>query len=84
MYLFNFNLPILMCNLEDQVAAMLNAYNNTDCPTLDPLCFLDEGSDFKNEWRDCLLGELTAEEQVWSDRMTRAWVNFAIHGYGII
>ena len=50
------------------------------CPITDPLCVIHEGSDFKKEWGECITGELTQEEQVWSDRIVKAWTNFAIHG----
>ena len=47
------------------------------CPQVNPLCFIEE---FKAEWDDCILGELTPEEEVWSQYMIEAWTNFAIHG----
>ncbi len=35
---------------------------------------------FMRENGECVLGYLTEQEQVWSDRIVRAWTNFAIHG----
>ena len=44
---------------------------------MNPLCFID---DFKAEWDDCVLAELTPEEEVWSQYMTEAFTKFAIYG----
>ena len=44
---------------------------------MNPLCFID---DFKAEWDDCILAELTPEEEVWSQYMTEAFTKFAIYG----
>lgn len=62
---------------------MIGAVNecfNTGHPS-GRLCFAEPDSDFKREWRDCIFGELTPEEEVLSDRIVRAWTNFAINGY---
>ena len=45
-----------------------------------PLCFTLPGSDFKEEWGECISGELTPEEEILSDRIVRAWTNYAIYG----
>ena len=45
-----------------------------------PLCFTLPGSDFKEEWGECISGELTPEEEILSDRIVRAWTNFAVYG----
>ena len=44
---------------------------------MNPLCFIE---DFKAEWDDCILAELTPEEEVWSQYMTEAFTKFAIYG----
>ncbi len=45
-------------------------------------CFVDdEAHPFKDQWRDCIFGELTEKEQEWSYYITKAWVNFATHRY---
>lgn len=59
--------------------------NDEDCDISDPLnpdfsCLLDPEGDFKREWNECIKGELTAEEQVWSNRLVKAWTNFAKYG----
>ena len=64
-------------------AAMIGAINecfNTDDPN-GRLCFAYPDSKFKQEWGDCIFGELTPEEEILSDRIVRAWTNFAIHGF---
>ncbi len=48
------------------------------CNVNDFDCISDPDSDFMLEWKQCFTGELTDEEQVWSDRIVRAWTNFAI------
>ena len=104
MYLFNFNLPLVLCNTNDffgntfskkrngrlkeeniflffSAAAMLSAFQ--DCSPLDVLaggCITDPDSAFKAEWGDCLFGTLNHEEQIWSDRIVKAWTNFATFG----
>ena len=63
-------------------AAMIGAINecfNTDDPN-GRLCFAYPDSKFKQEWGDCIFGELTPEEEILSDRIVRAWTNFAING----
>ncbi len=47
---------------------------------LDVPCISDSSNVFMTEYADCLTGELNDVEQVWSDRIVRAWTNFAIHG----
>ena len=47
------------------------------CPQVNPLCFIE---DFKAEWDDCILAELTPEEEVWSQYLTEAFTKFAIYG----
>lgn len=53
-----------------------------DCRDQDQglMCFAESNSTYKAEWRDCLFGELTEEEQVWSNNIVKAWTNFAEHG----
>ena len=43
-------------------------------------CLVDPDGAFKREYGECLFGELTPEEELTSDRMVRAWTNFAYHG----
>ena len=44
------------------------------------LCFAVEDSAFKQEWNDCIWGEMKPDEQVLSDRIVKAWTNFATYG----
>ncbi len=43
-------------------------------------CVADPTNDLMVEYRECFTAELNQEEQVWSDRILRAWTNFVIHG----
>ncbi len=43
-------------------------------------CVADPTNDLMVEYRECFTAELNPEEQVWSDRILRAWTNFVIHG----
>ena len=61
-------------------AATIEAVNDCINSGLDALCFAEPDSAFKAEWRDCIFGELTPEEEILSDRIVRAWTNFAIYG----
>ncbi len=116
-YLFNINLPFVLCDLTlfvrkyhvvgkqidhhlwpqgsfkcgRSVSVPLNKsfFNNAaaalaqaliDCER-DINCVLEPEGDFMPEWGQCLLGELTPEEQVWSDKLVKAWTNFIVHGY---
>ena len=40
----------------------------------------DPEGDFKREFGECITGNLTPEETVWSDRLVRTWTNFARTG----
>ena len=51
------------------------------CNIFDFECISDTDSEFMMEWGQCLTGELTQEEQEWSDKIVRAWTNFAIHRF---
>ena len=56
-----------------------------DCK-LDVACLADPegplrpGGPFMMENDQCVRGSLTHQEQIWSDRIVRAWTNFAIYG----
>ncbi len=43
-------------------------------------CYGDPNSNIMTKYGECLNGSLTLEEEVLSDRIVRAWTNFAIHG----
>ena len=47
-------------------------------------CVTLPNSEFKKEYGECLNGALTPEEEIYSDRMVKAWTNFARTGYGMI
>ena len=51
----------------------------TECE-LDTDCIAQPDNAFMLQYGECLTGELTEEEKVWSDKMVRAWTNFAIYG----
>ena len=59
---------------------MVEAINECTDNGQGPLCITRPGSDFKEEWGECISGELTPEEEILSDRMVRAWTNYAIYG----
>ena len=61
-------------------AAIVEATNDCTDSGQGPLCFTRPGSDFKEEWGECITGELTPEEEILSDRIVRAWTNYAIYG----
>ena len=84
LYLFNVNLPILLCDQHELFPALALAY--TKCiltsPDLDAAehCVTDHGSDFKLEWGECFDGQLTDAEMGVSDLMTRMFSNFVVYG----
>ncbi len=47
---------------------------------LDLTCIAERDSDLMTEYYECFTGSLTAEEEVWSERIIRAWTNFAATG----
>jgi hypothetical protein len=51
-----------------------------NCPPTNPLCFVDDGSEWKKEWGECIFGSLNEEEELWSHYMVKAWTNFAVYG----
>ena len=63
------------------IGAINDCFNAGEDEPLGRLCFAAPDSKFKQEWGDCLFGELTPEEEILSDRIVRAWTNFAINGY---
>ena len=66
----------LLCLSLSNAAALIAGIEG--CPQVNPLCFIE---DFKAEWDDCVLAELTPEEEVWSQYMTEAFTKFAISGF---
>ena len=46
-----------------------------------PECYGRPESNIMTKYADCLDGSLTDEEVIWSDRIVKAWTNFAIYGY---
>ena len=66
-----------ICQISDAIVEAMNEC--TDAGQV-PLCFTLPGSDFKEEWGECISGELTPEEEILSDRIVRAWTNYAIYG----
>ena len=85
LYLFNVNLPILLCDQHELFPALAAAY--TKCILQHPLdldqaehCVTDHGSEFKTEWGECFDGHLTSAEQGVSDLMTRMFSNFVVYG----
>jgi hypothetical protein len=59
---------------------MVNAVLDCREQNLGLMCFAEPDSAYKAEWSDCLFGDLTDEEQVWSNKIVKAWTNFAVHG----
>ena len=45
-----------------------------------PECYANPNSNIMKNYAECLNGSLTEEEEIWSDRIVKAWTNFAIHG----
>ena len=43
-------------------------------------CITEEDSMFKKMYGECLWGRLTDDELIYSDRMVKAWTNFALYG----
>lgn len=82
MYLFNVNLPLLLCNSADVFGAIAEELEGCDIANIDKC--IDEitkpDGPFKTEWGQCFTGSLTAEEEVWSDRIVKMWTNFAKTG----
>ena len=61
-------------------AAMIGALQDCQDSGQDALCFAYENSTFKAEWNDCIWGEMKPDEQILSDRIVKAWTNFATYG----
>ena len=61
-------------------AAMIGALQECQDSGQDALCFAYENSTFKEEWNDCIWGEMKPDEQILSDRIVKAWTNFATYG----
>ena len=61
-------------------AAMIGAFQECQDSGQDALCFAYENSTFKAEWNDCIWGEMKPDEQILSDRIVKAWTNFATYG----
>eukprot|EP00095_Tigriopus_kingsejongensis_P005622 maker-scaffold335_size202896-snap-gene-1.19 protein:Tk05622 transcript:maker-scaffold335_size202896-snap-gene-1.19-mRNA-1 annotation:"hypothetical protein DAPPUDRAFT_240263" len=82
MYLFNINLPLLLCNIEEVLNAMAARVEECDLSNIGA-CIDDitnPNGPFKAEWGECITGRLTAEEEVWSNRIVRMWTDFARTG----
>ena len=47
-------------------------------------CITEPGSKFKEDYGECLTGALTPDEEVYSDRMVKAWTNFAKDGSVVV
>ena len=61
-------------------AAMIGALQECQDSGQGALCFAYENSTFKEEWNDCIWGEMKPNEQILSDRIVKAWTNFATYG----
>ena len=62
------------------LAAFVGAINDCIESGQGPLCFTRPGNGFLDEWGECIYGKLTPEEEILSDRIVRAWTNYAIYG----
>ena len=49
----------------------------------DTSCITDPDSAFRKEWDECIYSYLTEQEQEWSDKLVKAWTNFAYYGQEI-
>ena len=59
---------------------MIGALQECQDSGQDALCFAYGNSTFKAEWNDCIWGEMKPDEQILSDRIVKAWTNFATYG----
>jgi len=83
LYLFNLNLPIVLCDLQTFLVGLSSAWlqcvlevgivGATNCVT-------DPQGKFKQDYGECIFGTLSEAEAKTSDAMVRAWTNFAIYG----
>ncbi|TRY73092.1 hypothetical protein TCAL_02196 [Tigriopus californicus] len=82
MYLFNVNLPLLLCNTADVFGAIAEKLQSCGIENIFECIsdLIDPLGPFKAEWGQCFTGKLTQEEEVWSDRIVKMWTNFAKTG----
>lgn len=83
LYLFNVNLPVVLCDLQTFFAGLSQHYalcvlevglsHATECIT-------DPQGAFKQKYGECIFGTLTEAESRTSEAMVKAWTNFAIYG----
>ncbi len=77
LYLFDARIPLFLCDLGPLVGALVTQMS--DC-NLNITCVADPNGALMTEWGTCFTGELTEEEQGWSEKMVTAWTNFAAYG----
>ena len=83
MYIFNLNIPVVLCDLQTFLTSLSTAF--LKCVSNVGLaeaanCVTDPNGEFKRNHGECIFGTLTEEEALTSDAMVKAWTNFAIHG----
>ena len=84
LYLFNLNLPIVLCDLQTFLVGLSTAWLQCvlEVGILEATnCVTDPQGKFKQDYGECIFGSLTEAEAKTSDAMVRAWTNFAIYGY---
>ena len=83
MYIFNLNIPVVLCDLQTFLTSLSTAF--LKCVSNVGLaeaanCVTDPNGEFKTNHGECIFGTLTEEEALTSDAMVKAWTNFAIYG----
>jgi len=83
MYIFNFDIPLVLCNLQEVMPTFLETF--AKClikitPKRIGECIAEPDSDFMMKHGECVGGTLTDSEKATSESMLRTWTNFAIHG----
>lgn len=84
LYLFKLDLPIVLCDIQTTLDSLLKTLKKCIAQAVFGKdlaeCIADPKSDFMQETGDCLNGELTLDEQIWSHRIVQVWTNFAKDG----
>merc|ERR1712150_295304 len=84
MYIFNLDVPLVLCNLQEIMPTFLETFVKCLLPIPTPerigKCIAQPDSDFMMKHGERVIGTLTDAEKETSESMLKTWTNFAIHG----
>ena len=79
MYLFDIELPLVLCSVGDFLSDISGCLDEGNLEAM-VNCTIAEDGPVRSKWQNCLTGQLTEEERGVSANLLQMWTNFAMTG----